>query len=121
MLKQAAPSSTAIELRLGVLDAQQRTKDRQRELKQLVAQTESFDVLDAVAAVARSHSLPEVEQAALSRQIALTADPVRSLELRYQLVELLQQHNAAAAATEVDAILSRAREGARCGARNCRF
>jgi len=104
LLKQAAPSSTAIELRLSVLDAQQRTADRLRELKQLVAQTESFDVLDAVTAAARSHALPEVEQAALSRQIALTADPVRALELRYQLVELLQQQSTSAAATEVDAI-----------------
>jgi tetratricopeptide (TPR) repeat protein len=104
LLKQAAPSSTAIELRLGVLDAQQRIDDRLRELKQVVAQTESFDVLDAVTAAARSHALPEVEQAALARQIALTTDPVRTLELRYQLVELLQQHSTAAAATEVDAI-----------------
>ena len=67
LLKQAAPSSTAIELRISVLDAQQRADDRLRELKQLVAQTESFDVLDAVTAAARSHALPEVEQAALSR------------------------------------------------------
>jgi tetratricopeptide (TPR) repeat protein len=101
LLKNAAPTSAAIELRIGVLDAQQRSEDLLRELKQVVAQTESFDVLDAVTAAARAHTLPEVEQAALSRQIALTSDPVRSLELRYQLVELLQQQNAAA---EIDAI-----------------
>jgi tetratricopeptide (TPR) repeat protein len=104
LLKQAAPTSAAIELRIGVLDAQQRTDDLLRELKQVVAQTESFDVLDAVTAAARAHSLPEVEQAALSRQIALTSDPVRNMELRYQLVELLQQQNSAAAAAEIDAI-----------------
>ena len=61
-------------------------------------------MLDAVTAAARAHSLPEVEQAALARQIALTADPVRSLELRYQLVELLRKNNPAAAAAEIDAI-----------------
>jgi tetratricopeptide (TPR) repeat protein len=104
LLKNAAPKGAAIELRIGVLDAQQRTDDLLRELKQVVAQTESFDVLDAVTAAARAHALPEVEQAALSRQIALTSDPVRSLELRYQLVELLQQNNSAAAAAEIDAI-----------------
>jgi tetratricopeptide (TPR) repeat protein len=104
LLKSAAPTSAAIELRIGVLDAQQRTDDLLRELKQVVAQTESFDVLDAVTAAASAHSLPEVEQAALSRQIALTSDPVRSMELRYQLVELLQQQNPAAAAAEIDAI-----------------
>ena len=104
LLKNAAPTSAAIELRIGVLDAQQRTKDLLRELKQVVAQTDSFDVLDAVTAAARAHTLPEVEQAALSRQIALTSDPVHSLELRYQLVELLQQNNSAAAAAEIDTI-----------------
>jgi hypothetical protein len=104
LLKQAAPTSAAIELRISVLDALQRPEDRLRELKQVVAQTDSFDVLDAVTTAARAHALPEVEQAALSRQIALTADPVRALELRYQLVELLQQHSPAAAAAEVDAI-----------------
>ncbi len=104
LLKQAAPTSAAIELRIDVLDAQQRTDDRLRELKQVVAQTDSFDVLDAVTAAARAHTLPQVEQAALSRQIALTSDPVRSMELRYQLVELLQQQNPAAAAAEIDAI-----------------
>ena len=104
LLKNAAPTSAAIELRIGVLDAQQRTDDLLRELKQVVAQTESFDVLDAVTAAARTHTLPEVEQAALSRQIALTSDPVRNMELRYQLVELLQQQNPTAAAAEIDAI-----------------
>jgi predicted TPR repeat methyltransferase len=104
LLKSAVPTSAAIELRIGVLDAQQRTEDLLRELKQVVAQTESFDVLDAVTAAARTHTLPDVEQAALSRQIALTSDPVRSLELRYQLVELLQQQNSTAAAAEIDAI-----------------
>jgi len=104
LLKSAAPTSAAIELRIGVLDAQQRSEDLLRELKQVVAQTDSFDVLDAVTAAARTHTLPEVEQAALSRQIALTSDPVRNMELRYQLVELLQQQNAAAATAEIDAI-----------------
>jgi tetratricopeptide (TPR) repeat protein len=72
LLKQTAPTSAAIELRIGVLDAQQRTEDRLRELKLAVAQTESFDVLDALTAAARTHALPKVEQLALSRQIALT-------------------------------------------------
>jgi tetratricopeptide (TPR) repeat protein len=104
LLKNTTPTSAAIELRIGVLDAQQRTEDLLRELKQVVTQTESFDVLDAVTSAASAHSLPEVEQAALSRQIVLTTDPVHSMELRYQLVELLQQQNAAAAAAEIDAI-----------------
>ena len=104
LLKTATPTSTAIELRVSVLEAQHRKADLVEELKQAVAQTESFDALDALTQTARTHSLPEVEQLALGRQIALTSDPVHALELRYQLVDLLQQHNPAAAATEVDAI-----------------
>jgi tetratricopeptide (TPR) repeat protein len=104
LLKPAAPAIAAIELRVSLLDAQHRAEDMKQELKQLVAQTESFDVLDAVTTAARAHALPEVEQLALARQIALTADPVHNIELRYQLVDLLGQHNAAAAAAEVEAI-----------------
>ena len=104
LLKTAAPSNAAIELRVSVLDAQHRTLDMALELKQVVAQTDSFDALDAITDAARSHALPEVEQLALARQIALTEDPGRSLELIYQLVNLLDQHNPAAGAAEVDAI-----------------
>jgi tetratricopeptide (TPR) repeat protein len=103
LLRSATPSSAAIELRVGVLDAEHRREDLMRELKQVVTQTESFDVLDALAASSRSHALPEVEEAALRRQIVLTADPVHSLELRYQLVDLLEKRNPAAAVAEVDA------------------
>jgi tetratricopeptide (TPR) repeat protein len=104
LLKTATPTSAAIELRVSLLDAEHRATDIAAELKQVVAQTDSFDVLDCVTSAARSHALPEVEQLALRRQIALTTDPVHTLELRYQLVDLLQQHNPAAAAAEEDAI-----------------
>ena len=104
LLKTPSPASAAIELRVSVLEAQRRPADMVQELKQAVAQTESFDVLEAITGTARGHALPEVEQLALGREIALTSDPVHNIELRYQLVDLLQQHNAAAAAAEVDAI-----------------
>ncbi len=104
LLTTTAPSSGEINLRAGVLDAQHRKGDMAQELMQAIAKTESFDVLDAVTEAARSRALPEVQQQALSRQIALTSDPVHKLELRYQLVDLLQQRNPAAAAAEVEAI-----------------
>ena len=104
LLRAGSPTSAAITLRVGVLSVQHRSEDLGRELKQAVAQTESFDVLDALTAAARGQDLPEVEQFALRRQIALTSDPVRSLELRYQLVDLLQLRNPAAAATEAESI-----------------
>jgi tetratricopeptide (TPR) repeat protein len=104
LLKTPAPTGAAISLRTDVLDAQHRKDDMVRELKQAIAQTESFDTLDALTQAARSHALPEVEEAALRRQIALTADPVHQLELRYQLVTLLEQRSGPAATAEVDAI-----------------
>jgi tetratricopeptide (TPR) repeat protein len=104
LLKQAAPTGAAIELRVSVLSAQHRNGEIAQELKQAVAQTDSFDVLDALTQAARNHLLPEVEQQALARQIALTTDPVRNLELRYQLVNLEEQHNPAAALAEIESI-----------------
>ena len=104
LLKTATPTSTAIELRVSVLDVQHRNADMVQELKQAAARTESFDVLDALSTAARDHGLAEVEQTVLNRQIALTADPVHNLELQYQLIDLLEQHNPAGAAAEVDAV-----------------
>jgi Flp pilus assembly protein TadD len=104
LLNSPAPSGAAIELRVSVLNVQHRTDDMARELKQAVAQTDSFDILDALSQAARTHSLPEVEQLALARQIALTSDPVHNIELRYQLVDLEDQHNPTAAAAEIESI-----------------
>ncbi len=104
LLKQSAPTAGAIQLRAGILEAEQRKDDLGRELKETVAQTTSFDVLDALTEAARSHELPEVEEAVMQRQIALTTDPVRNLQLRYQFVDLLQRRSAQAATQELDAI-----------------
>ncbi len=104
LLTSTSPSAIAIYLRAGVLEAEHRKDDLTRELKSTVAQTGSFDVLDAVANAARNHALPEVEEAALRRQITLTADPVRNLQLRYQLVDFLQLRNTPAAVQEIDII-----------------
>ncbi len=104
LLNQSTPSPYAIQLRAGILEAEHRKDDLSRELNQLTAQTGSFDVLEAISSTARSHLLPDVEQSALRRQIALTTDPVRSIQLRYELVALLQQRSPSAAAQEADAI-----------------
>lgn len=105
LLSGESPSSAAISLRVSILDAEHRRGELSQELKALVTRTNSFDVLEAVASSAQSNSLPQVQQAALQRQIALTTDPVRNLQLRYQLVDFYTRHNQlTAAAAEVDAI-----------------
>jgi cellulose synthase operon protein C len=104
LLQSASPAPAAIDLRVGVLLAQQRRDDLARELTALASRTESYDVLDSLTATASAHGLSLVEQAALRRQIALTTDPAHNLQLRYRLVDLLEQHNPAAAAAEIDSI-----------------
>jgi hypothetical protein len=104
LLTQPVPTAAAIELRTVVLEAEHRSNDLSVELDRLIAQTSSFDVLDTVAAVSRRHTLPDIEAAALRRQIALTTDPVRNLQLHYQLVDLLQARGGQAAAQEIDSI-----------------
>ena len=108
LLKQPAPGLSTtlagIQLRVRILDAEQRKPDLERELTQAVAQTSSFDILDTLSEAARSHALQTVEELALQRQISLTIDPVRNLQLRYQLADLYQKRSPAAAAAEIDAI-----------------
>lgn len=104
LLRVDAPSSSAIELRAGVLEAERRKDQLAEELQQLIARTTSFDVLESVAARARTNEMPAVEEASIRRQVAVTSDPVRKLQLRYRLVDQLGQRDAAAAAREIDAI-----------------
>lgn len=104
LLRSDAPNAPAIELRAGVLEAEHRKDVLAQELEQLIARTASYDVLEAVASRARTDALPGVEEASLRRQVALTTDPVRKLQLRYQLVDLLGEQKTSAAAQEIDAI-----------------
>ena len=105
LLAGDAPTPAAVSLRVGILDAEHRRDLLTQELKALVARTSSFDVLDAAASSAQSDALPQVQEAALERQIALTSDPVRSLQLRYQLVDFYtSQNQTAAASAEIDAV-----------------
>lgn len=104
LLKQSAPSKSAIQIRAAILEAEQRKADLLRELNRAIEQTSSFDVLDAISDTAHTQNLSEIQEAALRRQIALTTDPVRTLQLRYQLVDFLKQRNPASASAEVEAI-----------------
>ncbi|HEY0759091.1 MAG TPA: hypothetical protein VGD59_07545 [Acidisarcina sp.] len=104
LLTGAAPGTAAIDLRVSLLDAEGRRDDMERELGLAVAHTGSFDVLDALTASSRTYSLPAVEDLSLRRQIALTTDPVRNLQLRYQLVDFEEKRTPGSGATEIDAI-----------------
>ncbi|HEX8711581.1 MAG TPA: tetratricopeptide repeat protein, partial [Terracidiphilus sp.] len=105
LLQGNAPAPAAIALRVSILEAEGRRDRMTSELKALATRTESFDVLDAITTTAQNQSLPDVAVASLQRQIALTTDPVRNLQLRYQLADLLvTQKQTAQASAEIDAI-----------------
>ena len=104
LLRASAPTQSAIDLRVAVLDASHRGDQVARELREAIAHADSFATLEALASAARGHGLREVEEAALNRQVSLTEDPVHKLELRYQLVDLIARRDVSAAAAEIDAI-----------------
>lgn len=85
-----APSMNAIELRVAVLDAQDRKSDLSQMLLNLVQRVQQNDMLEDLETLAENRSLEDVKQKALERQAELTHDPVRRLELRYALVRFYE-------------------------------
>lgn len=98
LLQQKHPSAAQIQLRAGILSTQNKTSQLARELSQLVARSTALDTLATVANTADQYSLVPVQQQALQRQIALTHDPVRRLQLRYSLARSYEDNQQTAAA-----------------------
>jgi cellulose synthase operon protein C len=84
------PSMAAVQLRIAVLDAQNRKEDLSRFLQSLVDRAQQGDQLDDLEAIAEQRSLEDVRQHAIEKQASLTNDPVRRLELRYALVRFYE-------------------------------
>ena len=104
LLKSGTPTQAAIELRIAVLDATHRSGEVATELREAISKADSFAVLNMLADTAQTRGLGEVQEAAVNRQIALSSDPIRKIELQYQLVDLMSSRDAAAATQQVDAI-----------------
>ncbi|HTD56117.1 MAG TPA: hypothetical protein VK670_12095 [Silvibacterium sp.] len=105
LLSSLDPSLAAISLRVDVLKAQRRSGDLASSLIALLERSTSFDVLEYVDQVAREQSLVQVQQRSLQRQIAITTDPARRIQLRYDLVNLYDSSRLSdAAQNEVDDI-----------------
>jgi Tfp pilus assembly protein PilF len=88
----------AIQLRVDVLEAQGRKPDLSAFLLTALDHSNSVETLESIENMAREKSLESVRQHALERQAALSADPVRRLELRYALVGFYEQKKDMAAA-----------------------
>ena len=84
------PSMPAIELRVKVLEAQNRKPEMEAFLDSLARGTTSIELAEEIERLAQQKSLEAVRQQALEKQAALTTDPVTRLQLRYSLIRLYE-------------------------------
>ncbi len=87
------PAMTAVNLRVRVLEAQDRKPDIESLLDAVVRSTTSIEQAEAIETLAEQKSLEAVREHALEKQTALTTDPVNRLQLRYRLVQLYENRN----------------------------
>ena len=81
----ANPSLDALDLRIAVLQAQNRPKDLEALLASMVPNATSFDLLEHIESIAQQQGFDAVQQASLERRASLTNDPVDRLRLRFAL------------------------------------
>jgi tetratricopeptide (TPR) repeat protein len=88
----SAPNSpiTAVNLRVKVLEAQNRKPEMETFLDSLANRPISIEQAEEIEALAQEKSLETVRQHALEKQAALTPDPVTRLQLRYSLIQLYE-------------------------------
>jgi cellulose synthase operon protein C len=86
----ASPDIDAIRLRVAVLETQNRLKEVEQLLAAIGERTNSLETLEWLEETAREKSMETVQEKVLERQAAVTADPVRKLELRYSLVRFYE-------------------------------
>ncbi|HET9837691.1 MAG TPA: hypothetical protein VFR84_05595 [Candidatus Angelobacter sp.] len=90
----------AVQLRVDVLEAQQRKQDVTPFLVAALDHSSSVETLENIENMAKDKSLEAVRQHALERQVAVSTDPVRRLELRYALVNFYEQKKDLSAAQQ---------------------
>lgn len=83
-------SMPAVNLRVKVLEAQNRTQDIPAFLDSVLTATRSIEQAEDIESLAQQKSLESVRQHALEKQAALTTDPVTRLQLRYALIPLYE-------------------------------
>ena len=85
-----SPSMPAVNLRVKVLEAQNRKPEMESFLDSLAHGTTSIEQAEEIETLAQQKSLEGVRQHAIERQAALTTDPVTRLQLRYTLIRLYE-------------------------------
>lgn len=98
LLKKDNPSLAEIGLRVDLLKAKNDKPGLVASLKGVLDRSTSLEVIEYVKATAQEQSLVQVQQHALEKQIAVVADPIRRLQLDYELVSFYENNNQPAAA-----------------------
>jgi tetratricopeptide (TPR) repeat protein len=99
------PSLAAVNLRVRVLDVQDRKAEIEPFLNAIVDRTTSIELAESLESLAQQRSLELVRQHALEKQASLTSDPVARLQIRYALVRVYEgRKDFAAAQKDIDAL-----------------
>ncbi len=99
------PRPGMFQLRVALLRAQNRRDDLESFLRNTTSRTNSLDVLTEIESTARVDGLPQAQQAAIEKQIAIMTDPVEKLRLRLALARFEEgQGHAAQGAAVIDAV-----------------
>jgi predicted Zn-dependent protease len=83
-------SLLAVQLRVRVLEAENRSPEMSAFLDAAVANATTIEQASELESLAQQKSLEDVRQRALEKQAALATDPVTRLQLRYALVRLYE-------------------------------
>ena len=83
-------SLSAVQLRVRVLEAENRQPETNAFLDAAVANATTIEQASELESLAQQKSLEDVRQGALEKQAALATDPVTRLQLRYALVRLYE-------------------------------
>jgi tetratricopeptide (TPR) repeat protein len=84
------PPMSAVNLRVKILETQNRKGEMESFLDSITNSTTSIERAEDIETLAQQKSLETVRQHALGKQAELTTDPVTRLELRYALIRLYE-------------------------------
>jgi tetratricopeptide (TPR) repeat protein len=90
LAKDSRYSLPAINLRLRVLEAENRKPELAAFLEAALEHAETIEQASEIESLAQQRSLEAVRQKALEKQVALATDPVTRLQLRYALVRFYE-------------------------------
>ena len=95
------PTLAALELRDNVLSAQKKTSNLSALVESAIAKADDADHLAELAEFSQRHKLGRAYAAAVQRELGMTQDPVRRIELQYELVRAYDDQGNAAEAQKI--------------------